>query len=69
MKDSSLHCIEVTTVCQDKLLNFLDIYINMSKFLDLCEKFFDTRDYYEILKIEKDASEKDGKKSIIFSSF
>lgn len=41
----------------------------MSKFLDLCEKFFDTRDYYEILKIEKDASEKDGKKSIIFSSF
>ncbi|XP_044734477.1 dnaJ homolog subfamily C member 9 [Chrysoperla carnea] len=35
----------------------------MSSFLDLCEKFFESRDFYEILKIDKNASEKEVKKA------
>lgn len=33
----------------------------MSELLELCEKYFGTRDFYEVLKIKNTASDKDSK--------
>lgn len=39
----------------------------MAKLVDLCEKYFGSRDFYEVLKISKTANDKQGMQ-IIFNA-
>ena len=54
----SINCRVSDLPCESRdVLNLLSI---MPGLLDLCEKYFGSRDLYEVLKIPKTANEKQG---------